>query len=52
MPLKPFNILSAFFWSIFMGVTVLSIGIGAAYPSVNLIARPFVCLIPKSQIGD
>ncbi len=34
----------AFVWSIFMGVTAISIGIGAAFPPLNLVAKPFVCL--------
>ncbi len=33
-----------FFWCIFMGITVVSIGLGAAYPPLNYIAKPFVCL--------
>jgi hypothetical protein len=32
-----------FFWSIFMGVTAISIGVGALYPPLNNIAKPFVC---------
>ena len=36
--------IAAFVWSIFMGVTALSIGVGAAFPPANLIAKPFVCL--------
>lgn len=32
-----------FIWCLFMGITVGSIGIGAIFPSTNLIAGPFVC---------
>ncbi|MCC6298290.1 MAG: SHOCT domain-containing protein [Anaerolineales bacterium] len=37
-----------FLWSLFMGITVGSIGIGAVVPSMNLIAKPFVC--PHGQM--
>jgi hypothetical protein len=39
---------SVFVWSIFMGVTAGSIGIGALFPQMNLIAKPFVC--PNGQM--
>src|SRR5262245_4276858 len=32
-----------FIWSIFMRVTAISIGFGAVFPSMNRIAKPFVC---------
>jgi putative oligomerization/nucleic acid binding protein len=32
-----------FVWSIFMGITVGSIGLGALFPGVNRITAPFVC---------
>ncbi len=32
-----------FIWCIFMGITAISIGVGALYPPLNLIAKPFVC---------
>src|SRR6185369_14812162 len=35
--------IAAFVWSIFMGVTAISIGVGAAYPPLNYVAKPFVC---------
>jgi hypothetical protein len=38
-----------FIWSIFMGVTATSIGLGAAFPSLNLVAKPFVC--PTGQMN-
>lgn len=28
---------------VFMGITAISVGLGAAFPSINQIARPFVC---------
>src|SRR6185436_4175846 len=35
-------------WSIFMGITFVSIGIGAMVPQLNAIAGPFVC--PHGQV--
>ena len=32
-----------FLWCWFMGVTAISIGFGALFPSMNLVAKPFVC---------
>jgi hypothetical protein len=32
-----------FFFCVFMGITAISLGIGAAYPPINMVARPFVC---------
>lgn len=37
------EIATVFFWSIFIGMVGISIGLGALYPPLNLIARPFVC---------
>lgn len=37
------QIIIAFIWCIFMGVTAISIGFGAMYPPMNGIAKPFVC---------
>lgn len=37
-----------FIWSIFMGVTAVSIGFGAVYPPLNLIAKPILC--PTGQM--
>ncbi len=31
------------FWSIFIGWVGISIGIGALYPPLNYIAKPFIC---------
>lgn len=39
-----------FIWSIFMGITVGSIGIGAIFPPANLIAKPFVCPAGEMQL--
>jgi hypothetical protein len=38
-----------FIWCIFMGVTATSIGLGAVFPSLNLVAKPFVC--PTGQMN-
>jgi|GEM_PF-1671752 hypothetical protein len=35
-------------WCLFMGVTAISIGVGAAFPPLNKIAQPFVC--PNGQM--
>lgn len=35
--------------SLFTGVVVISIGLGAAFPSINLIAKPFVC--PRGELA-
>ena len=43
MNLKTSTVIWTFIWCIFMGITVGSIGIGAAYPPANYIAGPFVC---------
>ena len=43
MKLKTGTLLIIFFWSWFMGVTAISIGFGALFPSMNRIAKPFVC---------
>ena len=32
-----------FFFCLFMGVTAISMGIGAAYPPINRVAEPIVC---------
>jgi len=37
-------------WSLFMGVTALSIGFGALFPSMNLISKPFVC--PRGEMSE
>ncbi|HNQ95096.1 MAG TPA: SHOCT domain-containing protein [Anaerolineales bacterium] len=37
-----------FIWCLFMGVTGISIGFGAIFPSVNRIAKPFVC--PRGEM--
>jgi len=36
-------LIAIFFWCVFMGVTAISIGVGAMFPPLNLIAKPFVC---------
>ena len=48
MKFKTSTLIWVFVWSIFMGVTVGSIGLGAVFPSANLIAKPFVC--PNGQM--
>ena len=42
-------LIAIFFFSIFMGVTAISIGVGALYPPINYIAKPFAC--PNGQMS-
>lgn len=49
--IKTSNVIWTFIWCIFMGVTVGSIGLGAAFPSLNLIAKPFVCPTGDMQLS-
>ncbi len=44
------GVLVIFIWCIFMGVTAISIGFGALFPSMDLIAQPFVC--PNGQMQN
>ncbi len=37
------GLLILFIFCLFMGVTAISIGLGAAFPAINTIAKPFVC---------
>ncbi|TMC48532.1 MAG: SHOCT domain-containing protein [Chloroflexi bacterium] len=37
-----------FIFCLFLGVTVVSIGLGALFPPLNLVAKPFVC--PSGQM--
>ena len=43
MKLKTSTLFWTFIWCWFMGVTAISIGFGAIFPSMNRIAKPFVC---------
>ncbi len=38
--------------SLFMGVTAISVGFGAAFPPLNLIAKPFVCPAGKKDLSE
>jgi hypothetical protein len=38
-----------FIFSIFLGITAVSMGLGSIYPGLNLIAKPFVC--PGQQMS-
>ena len=42
-------LIAGFVWSIFMGVTAISIGAGALYPPLNYIAKPLAC--PNGQLS-
>lgn len=37
-------------WCLFMGVTAISIGFGSLFPSMNLIAGPFICPNGKMEL--
>src|SRR5436305_286274 len=37
------TVIVALFWSVFFGITVFAIGIGALFPQINRISAPFVC---------
>jgi hypothetical protein len=50
MNLKLSTVFWTFVWCIFMGITVGSIGIGAVFPSANIIAKPFVCPGGQMQV--
>ncbi len=41
--LKPQGVAILLAWCLFMGVTAISIGVGAIFPALNTIAGPFVC---------
>ena len=51
MKLDLSTVLWTFISCLFFGITIGSIGIGAAFPSVNLIAGPFVCLGGKMTLS-
>jgi hypothetical protein len=48
MKFKASTLVIILFWSLFMGVTAISIGFGAVFPSMNKIAKPFVC--PRGEM--
>ena len=47
---KPSGIALLLIWSLFMGVTAISIGVGAALPALNGIAQPFICSNGHMQV--
>lgn len=42
------GLVEGFLWSIFIGWAGISIGLGALYPPLNYVAKPFVC--PNGQM--
>lgn len=42
-------LIAIFVWSVFMGVTAISIGFGALYPPLNYISKPLSC--PNGQLS-
>src|SRR5258706_13804263 len=49
MKLKTSTLILTFIWCLFMGVTAISIGFGAIFPSMNRISKPFVC--PRGEMS-
>lgn len=47
---KPKNVILLLVWCLFMGVTAISIGFGAAFPPLNQIAQPFICSNGDMQV--
>lgn len=43
MKFKIGTLIWTFLWSWFMGITAISIGFGAVFPSLNRVAKPLVC---------
>ncbi|HEX2697312.1 MAG TPA: SHOCT domain-containing protein [Anaerolineales bacterium] len=52
MKLNTSTLVWTFIWCIFMGVTGISIGFGALFPSLNLISKPFVCPNGKMDVDQ
>jgi hypothetical protein len=50
MNLKTSTVIWTFIWCIFMGITAGSIGVGAIFPVINLVAKPFVCSSGSMQL--
>src|SRR5919198_31892 len=50
MNFKTGTLIWTFLWCWFMGVTAISIGFGALFPSMNLVAKPFVCPSGKMDL--
>lgn len=50
MKLKAGPLILIFLWCWFMGITAISIGFGALFPSMNRIAKPFVCLRGQMEL--
>jgi len=50
MKIKTSTLFLLFIWCIFMGVTAISIGFGALFPSMNRVAQPFVCPNGKMEL--
>jgi hypothetical protein len=50
MKLNRNALILTFVWCLFMGITAISIGFGAVFPSMNRIAKPFVCPRGEMQV--
>ncbi len=47
---KPSGVILLLVWCLFMGVTAISIGVGAIFPALNGIAQPFICSNGHMQV--
>ncbi|HEY9153118.1 MAG TPA: hypothetical protein VIN60_09560 [Anaerolineales bacterium] len=52
MNIKISTVVWTLLWSLFMGVTAISIGFGAAFPPLNYVASPFVCPAGKMTLSE
>jgi hypothetical protein len=43
MNIKSAKLLTTLGWCLFIGIVGISVGLGAAFPSINLIAKPVLC---------
>jgi hypothetical protein len=50
MKLKGSSLILLLVWCLFMGITAISIGFGAVFPSMNRIAKPFICPAGKMEL--
>ncbi|HTP11240.1 MAG TPA: SHOCT domain-containing protein [Anaerolineae bacterium] len=49
---KPSGVVLLLIWCLFMGVTAISIGFGAAFPALNRLAGPVVCSNGQMRVDE
>ncbi len=49
---KPSGVVLLLVWCLFMGVTAISIGFGAAFPALNQLAKPVVCPTGDMRVDE